>query len=202
MDIPIDVEVFCTDGLFGRSTGMVLKPNNEEVTHLVVKEKNVPHEEILVPVKAIRATTPDSIDLSLTRDKVDKLQRFMETEYVKVDIPHHAGGTYSLSPYNYAEPEMMPVKHEAIPDGELAVSRGARVKATDGYVGRVDEFLMDPQNDHITHLVLREGHLWGQKDVIIPVSEIERIATDTVYLKLDKRKVEALPAVPASRKGH
>ena len=32
----------------------------------------------------------------------------------------------------------------------------------------VDELLVDPENEHITHLVMREGHLWGQKDVVYP----------------------------------
>ena len=68
-------------------------------------------------------------------------------------------------------------------------------------VGRVDEFLVDPENDdHITHIVLREGHLWGQKDVTIPISDIERIKENTVYLKIDKRKIEALPTIPVRRK--
>jgi hypothetical protein len=47
--------------------------------------------------------------------------------------------------------------------------------------------------------VLREGHLWGQKDVAIPVSEIERIEDNTVHLKIDMRKIEALPAIPVRR---
>ena len=174
---------------------MVLKRNNEEVTHLVVKEKDAPHEEVLVPLAAVRATTPDSIDLSYTRDKVDALQRFLETDYIQVHIPHYAGGAYSLAPYDYAGPQIMSVKHEAIPDGELAVCRGARVKATDGYVGRVDELLMDPEDDRVTHLVLREGHLWGQRDVSIPVSEIASIEDNAVHLKIDKRTIESLPAV-------
>jgi sporulation protein YlmC with PRC-barrel domain len=73
------------------------------------------------------------------------------------------------------------------------------VEATDGHVGQVDEFLVDPTNEHITHLVLREGHLWGQKDVTIPVSQIDRIEQDVVYLKLDKHGIEKLPSVPVRR---
>ena len=196
MDIPVDVQVFCTDGLCGRSTGVILKPSNEEVTHLVVQERDAPHEEILVPVTAVKATTPDSIDLSYTRSKVDALQRFMETQYVKVHIPHYAGGAYSLAPYDYAGAEILPVKHKAIPDSERALLRGARVEATDGRVGRVDELLMDPEDDRITHLVLREGHLWGKRDVSIPVSQIDSIEDDIVRLKIDKRTIASLPAIP------
>lgn len=195
MDIPIDVEVFCTDGKCGRSTGVVLKPKTEEVTHLIVREKDVPHEEILVPVAAVGATTPDSINLSYTRDKVDELQRFMETKYVEVDIPRYAGGVYTLAPYTYAEAEVLPVRQQAVPEGELAVQRGAQVEATDGHVGRVDEFLMDPESERITHLVLQEGHLWGKKDINIPVSEIDRIEGNTVHLKIDKQAIEELPAI-------
>lgn len=195
MDIPIDVEVFCTDGLCGRSTGVVVIPNTEEVTHLVVKEKDAPHQEILVPVTAVTATTPDSIDLSYTREKVAKLQPLFETEYVKVDIPRYAGGMYSMAGEIYPESEVLPIKHKLTPAGELALRRGARVEATDGQVGHVDEFIVDPESDRITHLVLQEGHLWGKKDVSIPASEIKRINENTVYLNITKRQIEALPSV-------
>jgi len=73
------------------------------------------------------------------------------------------------------------------------------VEASDGRIGRVDEFLVDPVTGQISHLILREGHLWGKRDITIPVSEIERIEDDSVHLKLDKQSIEALPAVPVRR---
>jgi hypothetical protein len=66
-------------------------------------------------------------------------------------------------------------------------------------VGRVDEFLVNPENEHITHLVMREGHLWGQKDVTVPVSAIDHFDEDTVYLKLNKQEIEALPTIAVRR---
>ena len=200
MDIPIDAEVFCTDGFCGRSTYVVLRPKAEEVTHLVMREQAPPHQELLIPVTAVAETTPNSVNVRYTRDEITKLQPFIETEYVKVDIPRPAGEIYYMTPYVYPEFETLAVKHEGIPADELAVRRGAWVEATDGRVGRVDEFLADPENDHITYVVLREGHLWGQKDVTIPISEIERVEENTVHLKIDKRTIEALPAIPVRRK--
>jgi len=73
------------------------------------------------------------------------------------------------------------------------------VDASDGHIGHVNEFLVDPLNGHITHLILREGHLWGKKDVTIPVSEIDRIAEGTVHLKLNKHEVDELPGIPVHR---
>ncbi|MGO8991417.1 MAG: hypothetical protein ACLQGU_10495 [bacterium] len=53
---------------------------------------------------------------------------------------------------------------------------------------------------HNTHLVLREGHLCGKKDVTIPVSQIDHIEEDTVYLKLRKVDIQASPAIPVRRR--
>jgi len=54
----------------------------------------------------------------------------------------------------------------------------------------------------ITHLILREGHLWGQKEVTIPLNQIERIEDDTVYLKLRKEEIEKLPKKDMPKKHH
>jgi sporulation protein YlmC with PRC-barrel domain len=93
------------------------------------------------------------------------------------------------------------VETPQIPPGELAVRRGTPVEATDGHVGQVDEFMVNPTTGNITHLIMREGHLWGQKDVSIPVSEIRETNDDGVMLKLNKREVEALPVIPIHKRG-
>ena len=93
----------------------------------------------------------------------------------------------------------VPVEELQIPVGELAVQRGTRVEATDGYVGHVDEFVVNPKNGHMTHLVMREGHLWGQKEVVIPLAALGEIGRDTISLKLDKHQIESLPTFPLRR---
>ena len=39
MDIPIDVEVICTDGPGGHSSAIVLNPVTREVTHFAVRRR-------------------------------------------------------------------------------------------------------------------------------------------------------------------
>ena len=199
MDIPVGAEVKCVDGPGGTSTYIVLKPKSEEVTHLVVREKGFPHIERLVPVSMVTESTPHLIRLRCTREELAKQPSFLETEFIELDIPRYTGGSF-LMPVRELEPELIPVRHESVPWGEVAVPRGARVEASDGHAGQVDEFLVNPANEQITHLVLCEGHLWGQKDVTIPASAIDRIEPDTIYLKLDKRSIGALPAVPIRRR--
>jgi hypothetical protein len=79
---------------------------------------------------------------------------------------------------------------------ELYVRRGGRVEAIDGFIGRVEEFLVNPLNNLITHLVLRGGPVWEKKEITVPISEIDRIEEETVFLRIDKKSVRTLPAVP------
>jgi sporulation protein YlmC with PRC-barrel domain len=202
MDISVNAEVQCVDGLAGHSTGVILHPISRRVTHIVVSERGFPHTERLVPVDLVIDSTPHQIRLRCTEEELLAMEPFIETEFMAATEPYavYSMEEYRLWPYALPDPEMgMVVEHEQIPPGELAVHRGASVEATDGHVGQVDEFLLDPTDMHITHLVLREGHLWGQKDVTIPVSEIDQIKEDVVYLKLDRHSVGKLPGIPVRR---
>jgi uncharacterized protein YrrD len=201
MDIPVDADVQCTDGPGGHSTYVILNPVTRQVTHIVVKQDNFPHLERLVPVKMVVKTSPDQIYLTCTQQELHRLEPFIETEFVNGEFPYPAYGLdeFRLWPYVLPEDEMVPVEHERVPPGELAVRRGSHVRATDGDVGRVDEFLVDRETEHVTHLVLREGHLWGQRDVLIPVSGIGQIDEDRVYLSLSKEEIANLPTMPVRR---
>jgi hypothetical protein len=91
------------------------------------------------------------------------------------------------------------VRHELIPHNELALQRGSWVMAADGHVGEVDEFIVDPADEHITHLILRKGHFWEYTDVSIPVTQIDRLQADRIYLQLDKHTIGQLPPIVVRR---
>ena len=191
MDIPLNVKVSCSDGSCGRTTNLILMPTNGEITHVVVGDGSYPETGYLVPIDRIAESTPESMRLNCSQAELSKLPIFNQMEF----IPSGLSGSM-LWPYATPAAGFIMIENEHIPVNELAVRRGAGVEATDGHVGRVDEFLINPIDNTISHLVLREGHFWGQKDVTIPVSQIDRIESDTVWLKLDKHSIEALPAIP------
>lgn len=201
MEIPIGAKVQCSDGPGGRSTCVIINPVTDRITHLVVAEPSFPHLERLVPVELMSESTPQLIHLRCTYQELTRLKGFTEVEYIQNDLPYFNYNLEEFRIWPYVTPEgTIPVEIEQIPPGELGIHRGAKVRATDGRVGTVSEFLVDPVSSHITHLILREGHLWGKQDVTIPVAEIDRIEEDEVYLKLDKRSVGRLPAVPVRRR--
>ncbi|MGC8780867.1 MAG: PRC-barrel domain-containing protein [Anaerolineae bacterium] len=208
MEIPVGAQVECTDGLCGHVAYVLINPVIEQVTHLVVREDALPNAEYIVPVEVLAETVADTIRLRCSKAELKRMDPFVKTEFVQAKVPdvypefgaYGGMGTYYWPYVGYERTVQVPVEHLQIPPGELAVRRGTRAKATDGDVGRVDEFVVNSENGHITHLVMREGHLWGQKDVIIPVSAIDKTEEDTVFLKLDKRQIEALPTFPVHRR--
>jgi sporulation protein YlmC with PRC-barrel domain len=210
MEIPLQAQVECTDGVCGRSVYVLINPVTDQVTHLVVRENSRPNTEYIVPVDVVSETIADTIQLRCSKAELEKMEPFVTTTFVEEKMPDldyvYAGGMYGTGSFYYwpyVTPEntvYVPVENQQIPPGEMAVKRGMRVTATDGEVGHVDEFVVNPGNDRITHLVMREGHLWGQKDVIIPLSAIDNTREDVVSLKLDKHQIESLPTFPMHRR--
>ena len=85
------------------------------------------------------------------------------------------------------------VTTDTIPRGEVAVRRGAHVHATDGPIGHVQGLVIDPGTEHVTHVLLQEGHLWGRKQVAIPIGAVSKL-DDDISLSISKQEVGRLPA--------
>jgi sporulation protein YlmC with PRC-barrel domain len=83
---------------------------------------------------------------------------------------------------------------DRVPEGEVEVHRGEHIHATDGEIGRVQGFVIDPTDHHLTHVLLDEGHLWGKKTVVIPISAVKDVS-DGVRLSITKAEVGDLPPV-------
>ena len=205
MDVPAHAKVECTDGPCGESSIIILNPTTREVSHFVVQDKTFPdRDQRLVPVDQVVETSRTLIRLRCTKAELAGMDHFLDSHYAAtqkeptidwpVDYTVRSVPRATLTERRYAEETV-----EHIPPGELAVGRGTRVEAKDGPVGHLAELVVDPDSGHISHLVLEKGHLWGKKEVTIPVSAIDFGGEEAVYLKLDKKAIEQLPAVPVSR---
>jgi len=202
LNFPLNVEVHCSDGLCGRSTHIILNPATERVTHLVVNPQQSSKVERLVSIKLVANTAAEVILLNCTRAEFEKLEVFNQPDFIYTDLPQHATAPNLtlLWPYVVPVKRIVDDKIRRIPPGELAIRRGARVRATDGWIGRVDEFIVGPISGNITHLVLRKSNLWKEKEVTIPVLHIDRIEENVVYLKINKETISSMPSVPVKRR--
>jgi hypothetical protein len=199
MDLPINATIACADGSGGRSTAIILNPVNNEITHLIVREPGLLGVERMVPVELVTDSTPELIRLRCTRAELADLPPFVTTSYLPgyPGLQPGYGAGRMFSPYLSMRP--IGIDHANTPPNEWVIHGGAHVHATDGQIGAVEEFLINPVSNAITHVVLREGHFWSHQDVTIPIAQIDHIDDDGVYLKLNKHEIEALPAVAVQR---
>ncbi|GMQ79198.1 MAG: hypothetical protein BMS9Abin02_1759 [Anaerolineae bacterium] len=207
MDVPLNVDVNCADGPAGRSTTIILNPISSEVTHVVVKAGR---NEFMVPLDLIVESTPSKIQLRCTKEELSKLDlyvkmQFMGRENLNTEFELWMDSAESGAnwwPYTQIDDQHMDTYNlvEQVPHHELAIHRGSKVRASDGHIGQVDEFIVNPANNQISHLILVERHLFGRREVTIPIDQIEQIDQDIVYLKIEKKAVRALPDVPLDRR--
>jgi len=202
MNIPINAKVECTDGACGRSTNVIVNPVSHTVTHLAIEDHSLPDNPTrLVPVANVASVTDDRISLNCTKAEVAKLGPFEVVDLMQESASGgaYAGGEAYSSQYVYDDTAYDEIEEQEVPDGEFALYGGMDVEASDGHVGKLDELVLDSKSGAITGLVMRKGHLWGSRDVTVPVDQIDSVDSDTVHLKLGKAAVAALPAMKVRR---
>jgi len=200
-DLPLNAMIECTDGACGKTDAVIVDPRSKEATHIIVRGDDIP-EGRLVGIDKISETTEDVIYLNCSISDLAEMENFTETRYVKTDVPVDVYYDVYNMPYVQpmsAETVEVPIDEELIPPGELAIHRGTPVEAKDGYIGDIGEFLIDPESGKISHIVLLKGHLWGRKEVSLPITAIDQVLNDTLFLKLEKKSVEMLPEIPIQR---
>ena len=203
IEIPIDAKVSCLDGPAGVSSHVIIDPTKKTVTHFVVaNDETFGAENWMVPMEFVAKTTRDSIQLNCSLDELKQMPQFSEMHWLEADRaePGYPADAIYLAPYvTPMRTDVVPIEIEKVPSGELAIRRGAFVEASDGLVGTVGEFLVDPESNQLTHIVLQEGHLWGKQEIAIPLSAVDEALESTVYLKLDRVQIESLPGIPVKR---
>jgi sporulation protein YlmC with PRC-barrel domain len=175
----------CVDGPGGKVSRVIIDPATETVTHLVIEPKHRLGVGRLVPLDLVDTTAGD-IRLRCTVEEFGDLEAAEETELID-DVTGGLNATGAISPVPV-------IVQDVVPLGEADVDRGEPVHALDGEIGRVQGFLVDPDDHRVTHVLLEEGHLWGRRKVSIPVSAVTGVENG-IRLSLTKKQVEDLPPI-------
>ncbi len=181
----------CVDGPGGKVSRVIIDPATKTVTHLVIEPKHRLGAGRIVPLDLVDTTAGD-IRLRCTVEEFGRLEAAEETELV--DDMAGGLGLGSMYPSMGIGSPVQAVVQDVVPLGEADVDRGEPVHALDSEIGRVQGFLVDPGDHRVTHVLLQEGHLWGRKEVAIPVSAVTKVENG-IWLNLTKKQVEDLPPV-------
>jgi hypothetical protein len=210
----LGADVLCTDKESGKLTSLVVRPGDDAVTHLVVEaaRKEIPAR--LVPF--------DLVDSELSGDTGRQIQlRCSVAEFEWLDpaeatysYPEDQGtqvrpGTSEAAWPEYAPPGLMggpglpadsgagqestvDIVQDRLP-GEEEVARGQHAHAKDGDIGHVQGIVVDSATGRVTFVLLRAGHLWNRKAVLIPRSAVAAVDADGFHLDLTADQVHQLP---------
>jgi PRC-barrel domain len=206
-EFAIGARASCSDGPCGEVRRLIIDPATDTVTHLVIQPGHRRENGRLVPVDLAEATA-DGIRLRCTRAEFDKLDHAEEDDVVEGtdsgggilgDALVHEGaeGYAPMGPGELVDVGPQPARRSAIiqdvvPLGEAQVRPGDHVHAADGEIGRVRGFLVNAGDHRVTHVLLQEGHLWGRKEVAIPIGAVTGVE-DGIRLNITKQQVENLP---------
>ncbi|MEO8967338.1 MAG: PRC-barrel domain-containing protein [Solirubrobacteraceae bacterium] len=212
----IGTEVFASDGTCGELIRVIIDPVARALTHLVVAPKH--HETLgrLVPVELVESDG-DQIRLSCTEAQFHELDDAEDIQVLPASSDvwgYRSGQAFSWPYYGLGmgggigpggmgasgmglQKPSQPVATDRVPVGEVQVRRGDDVHASDGWIGSVQGLVIDPGDHHVTHVLLQEGHLWGRKQVAIPIGATSRMEIG-IRVKLTKQQVHDLPPVVLS----
>jgi hypothetical protein len=221
-EFTIGVEVSCENGVCGELRRVVVDPIKRSITHLVVEPKyrqNVGH---LVPIDLVETTTAREIRLRCTLTQFEGLDDAEETKFLPgasgqwgyqqnqmLSMPFFGlrgmGMGMGMGGMGIGLGGMgrgmgmgggpQAVTSDNVPAGEVEVRRGQPVNASDGPIGRIHGFVVNPSDHQVTHVLLDEGHLWGKKEVCVPISSVTGIDDDGVHLSMSKKEAGDLPPI-------
>jgi sporulation protein YlmC with PRC-barrel domain len=200
----IGSEAVGSDGYRGEVLAVVVDPAARTVTHLVVEPHGRAGLARLVPLELaeLAGAEPGPIPLRCTEAEFMSLEPAEETlaEFVPgypdpVQLlppgwrdtgggPTADGGTILRIP----EKETIDI----VPPGEVEERRGDHVHASDGDVGHLRGLRIDPGSRRVTHVLVREGHVWGHQDIDIPAEMVAGFG-DGIRLSVTRQQVRDLP---------
>ena len=214
-ELPVDARVVCSDGDAGWLTDLVVDPASRSVTNVVVRENSGDGREFLVPLSKVTDSSRDEVRLGCTRAELSTFPEFTSTHYVAASSPEAqpvvAAWEMESMSYSYGyEPiympvvnpdEQIPIETQHVPEGMMALQRGAPVQSSDEQLlGEVVTLIVSPDDGTINHFSLRMGELNKAREVILPLSTVNHATGGTVVLNLTQAQVEQLPAVPPGGK--
>ena len=199
----------CSDGHCGAVSRVVVDPVAREVTHLVIEPEHRSGLARLVPLDLVDSGAGE-VRLRCTLEEFEQLPHAEETGFLPggsdyEDYAQHEAyywPYYGLQGGGGAEVANASgiLTRDTLPPGEVGVRRGETVHATDGEIGKVEGLVVEPTHGHVTHVLLKEGHLWGRKQVAIPIAAVTRM-DGGISVTLSKREIEDLPSIGLSEPG-
>lgn len=198
----IDAVVHTRSGEGGRVKLVAMEPTTRKVTHIVVHKAVLLGRDVVVPIEHIMRWEPGHIYLDVDESALARMPDYEERQFVTPEegweypVAFPLGGivwplaTGWMATNPYPLMASMGIK-ENLPAEDVAIETGTPVECTDGHCGHVERVVVDDDSHEVTGFVIRRGFFFA-REVVAPMSWIDHLERDHVYLKLSRKQVSEM----------
>ena len=190
MDISLNLNatIQCLDGVAGRVVGVVLHPNGNFVTQLIMRRSWLDMEERLVALRHVKQVTYQHVYLTLTKAQLGvQPARYSTTPFpLSSLLPESLPWLDDLPALGDS---MVFTRHSAVKRGMQTVENGTAVYALDGYIGRISAYKIDSHTYEIVNVAVDSGALWWRQCIQLSPDMITCYRADGAQLRTTKRKL-------------
>ena len=203
------------DGEIGKVEEFYFDDRHWTIRYLVANTGNwLTGRQVLISPYALGAIDEKErqIDVALTRKKIEDSpsltsdkpvsRQFEDNYYGYYGWPGYWGGPYSWGSYPYLERDQekwtRPSHDDQAWDPHLRSTHdvsGRNLRATDGEIGHVEDFIIDDETWAIRYFVINTRNWWPGKKVLISPRWIERISWSeaNVFVNLTREAIKQSP---------
>lgn len=188
----------------GELESVILDPCTEEITHLIVKKGFLLSKNKMVPISLVADSNDQRMKLHEFEGEIDDLQDYQETHFIPIEnyinkevdgkiIPLLFYTPLPTATTHANHPATVPIVKENLSTDKESLEEGMNVVALDNQkVGGVEEVILHPSTDRVTHLLVSKGLLFKHK-FLIPAEWVKEIKESAVHLYVDSKVIEKLP---------
>ncbi len=203
LSFDIGARTYCQDGRCGKLVRLVVNPVTEDVTDLIIEQGFLQKHDRVVPISVVKSTTDTEIHLAVKSHSLGDFPEFREVEFrvpsLGWDSSRHKPESVRvwMSPYGVGVsgrnvvPTTRQHINKGVAFGSKVIGRGSKVHYVRGGAGKVDHVLVDCEEGHITHLVVKRNLLAEYH--VVPVDMIGSVEDNGVWLSVSRDQVLSLP---------
>jgi sporulation protein YlmC with PRC-barrel domain len=199
MEFKYGATVITSDGKkAGRLNRIVIDPETNEVTHIVVQKGLLSKEDKVIPVQEVITTSNEDVTVICTTEKFNELPPLEIEKRQDLKVTSEPGSSYQtleggVYPTSAPEYDVITEIKRTIPEELIATKDGAQVMSEDDeQIGKLERLHLEPESCRITELIVSHG-LLNRTSKVIPIQWVQMLGEDKIRLSAGAKQVEDLP---------
>lgn len=198
LDLHIGAQVHCKDQHCGKLAKLVVDPQTQQVTDLIVKKGLLLTQDWVLPITTVERVTEQEICLNIRNHELGDYPEYHQVE-IKEPAPDAQAypSATTLGPglgavNERAVPMIRKRIHQGITGGKAVIGHDTGVENLHRTLGHVDHVVVDTETGQMTQLVLSSGGLFPEY-VVIPAEQIKDVDEQDVLVTVGSEELAALP---------